>query len=66
MKPTPLATAILGVVGGVLCFVFVLAAHRIGLQLSELVSDGLILGGAASMGVGVWGAKRMPTEEPKP
>lgn len=61
MKLSPFATAILGVIGGVLCFAFVLIAHRVGLVLSEVVSDSLILGGAFSMGVSVYGARQMPT-----
>lgn len=66
MKPSPVVTLIFGVVGGVLCFAFVLVAHRIGMQLSELVSDGLILGGAVSMGVGVVGARYTPTKGDAP
>ena len=61
MKPSPVVTLIFGVISGLMCFAFVLVAHRIGYQLSELVSDGLILGGAMSMGVGVVGARFMPT-----
>ena len=64
----PLATAILGIVGGVGCFAFVLVAHRVGLELSSTLQDGLVLGGALSMGVSVYGARQMPTktEESKP
>lgn len=62
MKLSPLATAIMGLIGGVLCFAFVLIAHRVGLQLTELVSDGLVVGGALSMGVSVYGARQMPTK----
>lgn len=49
-----------GLVGAVACFGFVLAAHRNGLQLSETIQDGLILGGALSAGVSIYGAKQLP------
>lgn len=49
-----------GIVGAVSCFGFVLLAHRSGLQLGETVQDGLILGGAVSAGVSIYGAKQLP------
>lgn len=60
---SPLATAVTGIVAGVICLGFALLAHRAGLPLSELTRDGLILGGMASMGVGAWGARNMPTKD---
>jgi hypothetical protein len=49
-----------GVVGAAACFGFVLVAHRIGLQLGDTTQDALILGGAVSAGVSVYGAKQLP------
>ena len=49
-----------GLVGGVACFGFVLVAKVVGLQLSELAQEGLILGGMASAGVSIYGAKKLP------
>lgn len=60
-KPSPLATAILGLAAGVIALGFVLAAHRLGLALTQTTQDGLIFGGLASMGVGAWGAFKTPT-----
>jgi len=51
---------IAGLVGAVACFGFVLLAHRIGLKLSETLQDGLVLGGALSAGVSIYGAKQLP------
>lgn len=49
-----------GGVGAALCFGFVLLAKHIGLQLSELTQEGLIIGGALSAGVSIYGAKQLP------
>lgn len=49
-----------GLVGAAACFGFVLLAHRVGLELNETVRDGLILGGALSAGVSIYGAKQLP------
>ena len=56
-----------GVVGGIACFGFVLLAHRAGLRLDGQlpgvglsVQDGLLVGGALSMGVAIYGAKQLP------
>jgi hypothetical protein len=62
VKNNPLATALIGIITGAVCFGFVLLAHHSGLALSELTQDGLILGGMASMGVGAYGARHMPTD----
>jgi hypothetical protein len=32
----------------------------VGLQLADLTQEGLILGGMASAGVGIYGAKKLP------
>lgn len=61
VKSNPVATALIGILTGVVCFAFVLLAKRAGLTLSELQADGLILGGMASMGVGAYGARYVPT-----
>jgi hypothetical protein len=66
-KVPPLATALVGVLTGAVCLSFAALAHHIGMPLSELTREALILGGLASMGVGAFGARLMPTkgEEPK-
>ena len=67
MKPSPVVTAVSGVASGVVCLAFVVLAHHVELPLSDLTKEALILGGMASMGVGAWGARKMPVkEEPKP
>lgn len=64
---TPLLKFISGLVGGIGCLGFVLIAHHVELPLSELLKEGLVIGGVASLGVTIWGAKQMPVkEEPKP
>jgi hypothetical protein len=63
MKPSPLATAAFGIVTGIICLGFVVVAHHVGLPLSDLTKEGLIVGGMASMGVGAWGARQMPTKD---
>ena len=65
---SPTLKFVSGLVGGVACLGFVLIAHHIELALSELLKEGLIIGGVASLGVTVWGAKQMPAkgEETKP
>lgn len=62
MKLSPLATAVLGIAGAVIGLGFVLAAHAVGLKLDPLVENGTIIGSMASMGVGAWGARQMPTK----
>lgn len=66
-KLTPLATAILGVVTGVVCLGFAALAQKVGLDLSELQREALIFGGLGSLLGGTVGARFMPTkaEEPK-
>lgn len=64
MKPSPLATAILGLAAGVLCFAFVIVAHLVKLELESIVQLGLIGGGATAMGVGWVGALKTPTTPP--
>lgn len=49
-----------GLVGAAVCFGFVLLAHRAGLALGETTQDGLIIGGALSAGVSIYGAKKLP------
>jgi hypothetical protein len=49
-----------GLVGAIACFGFVLLAHRGGLKLGETTQDALILGGALSAGVSIYGAKQLP------
>lgn len=49
-----------GLVGSVACFGFVLLAKHVGLGLSELTQEGLIIGGALSAGVSIYGAKQLP------
>lgn len=49
-----------GIVGALACFGFVLVAKAVGLQLSDLTQEGLILGGMASAGVSIYGAKKLP------
>lgn len=56
-----------GIVGAVACFGFVLVAHKLGLKLDGQlpgvglsIQDGLILGGAVSAGVSIYGAKQLP------
>lgn len=67
-RPSPLATAILGLVPGFGGLAFILAASAVGLDLSAhipgltlSVQNGVILGSLASVGVGVWGAFKTPT-----
>ena len=64
---SPTLKFVSGLVGGVACLGFVLIAHHIELALSELLRDGLVVGGALSLGVSIYGAKQMPAkgEEPK-
>ena len=62
MKLSPLATAILGIAGSVIGLGFVLVAHGIGMKLDPLVENGTIIGSMASMGVGAYGARQMPTK----
>ena len=62
-KKAPHFAAFSGLLTGVVCLGFVLLAHRLGLQLSELLSDALIFGGLASMGVGAAGARFMPVKD---
>ena len=61
MKPATLKF-ISGLSTLVVCFGFVLAAHAVGLELDKLVENGLLLGAAAGAGVGMWGAKEMPSK----
>ena len=56
-----------GIVGGVACLVFVLAAHRNGLKLDGplpgigvSIQDALIVGAAASLGLSIYSAKKLP------
>jgi len=62
---TPLGKLIAGIVSGVICLGFVLLAHWVGLELEKWLETGLIIGGATSAGVSIWGAKQMPNEQGK-
>lgn len=62
MKPATLKF-VSGLSTLVVCMAFVLIAHAIGYQLDKLVENGLLLGAAAGAGVGIWGAKQMPTKD---
>lgn len=62
----PLATAILGIVSGVLALGFVLVAFAIGFDIDKTIEHGVILGGMASMGVGAYGALKTPTKSDAP
>lgn len=62
MKPTPVATLIAGIVGALICFVFAGIAYHLAFPVSPAVLEGLIIGGAASLGVGTWGALKTPTK----
>jgi uncharacterized protein YjeT (DUF2065 family) len=67
-KMTPLATALVGVLTGVVCLGFVVLAKHVGLELSDLTQEALTMGGLTALLGGVAGARFMPTkgEEPKP
>lgn len=60
-----LVNLVAGIIGGAACFGFVLLAHRVGLKLDGeipgigTVQNALIIGGALSLGVSIYGAKKM-------
>lgn len=56
-----------GLLGAAGCFGFVLVSHRMGLKLDAQipgiglsVQDALVVGGALSAGVSIYGAKKLP------
>lgn len=59
---SPLASALIGVVSGVLCLLFAALAHKIGMQLSETEREILIGGGGLCLVGGVVGARFMPVK----
>lgn len=65
---SPVLKLVSGIVGAVICLGFVLVAHNVGLDLDKTLESGLIVGGALSAGVSIYGARQMPVkeEEPKP
>jgi hypothetical protein len=62
MKPSPLVTAAIGVVTGVICIGAAMLAHHIGFPLSELQREALMGGGLMALLGGVAGARFMPTK----
>jgi hypothetical protein len=66
-KLTPLATAIIGGVTGVVCLLLPSAAAALGSPLLDATRQALELGGAAMLVGGIIGARYMPTKaEEKP
>lgn len=59
---SPIQKARFGLAGFVVALTFVVVAHVVGLDLDKLIENGLIIGGAMSGGLSMWGFRQMPTK----